>query len=60
MNKEEKKKKNLKKCRGCGLDCSIMRAIALAGIPDSQKKEKAIALFGSENPKYVPATCQKR
>lgn len=58
--KKSTKAKTNKKCRGCGLDCSIVRGIALAGIPDSQKKEKAIAMFGSEKPKYIPETCIKR
>lgn len=54
------KKKSNKNCRGCGLDCSIVRGVALAAVPDSMKKEKAIAMFGSEKPKYEIATCPKR
>jgi hypothetical protein len=57
---KEKKGKTSKKCRGCGLDCSIVRGVALTGVPDSQKKEKAIAMFGSEKSKYTPETCIKR
>lgn len=61
MVKDKKEKtKTSKKCRGCGLDCSIVRAIALVDVPDSQKREKAIAMFGSAKPKYEPATCPKR
>jgi len=53
------KSKTNKRCRGCGLDCSIVRAVALADVPDSQKKEKSIAMFGSEKPKYEPGVCPK-
>ena len=60
MAKIKEKKKSNKRCRGCGLDCSIVRAVALKDIPDSQKKEKAVIMFGSEKPKYEPATCPKR
>ena len=49
-----------KKCRGCGLDCSILRAIALDKISDSERKERAIAMFGSEKPKYTQENCPKR
>ncbi len=49
-----------KKCRGGGLDCSVVRAIALAAVPDSQKKESAIAMFGSEKPRHMPEFCPKR
>jgi len=59
MTNKSKAKSN-KRCRGCGLDCSVVRAVALADVPDSQKKEKAIAMFGSDKPKYEPATCLKR
>ena len=59
-SKKQTKAKSNKKCRGCGLDCSIVRGVALAGVPDSQKKEKAIAMFGSAKPMFTPDTCQKR
>ncbi len=59
-NKSKVKSKTSKRCKGCGLDCSIVRGVALAGVPDSQKKEKAIAMFGSAKPMFTPDTCQKR
>lgn len=59
-SKKSTKAKSSKKCRGCGLDCSIVRTIALADVPDSKKKEKAVAMFGSEKPRYTPETCSKR
>lgn len=65
MSAEKKTKKDVKtkvgkKCRDCGLDCSIVRGTALAGIPDSQKREKAIAMFGSAKPMFTPDTCRKK
>ena len=60
MAKTKVKAKSSKKCSGCGLDCTVLRAIALAAVPDSMKKEKAIVMFGSAKPKYEPATCPKR
>ena len=59
-SKKSTKAKSSKLCRGCGLDCSIVRAVALKDIPDSMKKEKAVAMFGSEKPKYESTTCPKR
>lgn len=53
-------KKIDKKCRSCSLDCSRVRLLALAKFTDSEKKERAIAIFGSEKVKYVPETCPKR
>ncbi len=55
----EKSTKPSKKCRGCGLDCSRVRAVALYDVPDSQKKEQAIKMFGSEKPACTPETCKK-
>ena len=60
MVKTKVKAKSSKKCKGCGLDCSIVRAVALKDTPDSMKKEKAVIMFGSAKPRYEPATCPKR
>lgn len=49
-----------KKCRSCSLDCTRVRTLALMKYPDSEKKIRAISVFGSENAKYTPDTCPKR
>lgn len=54
------KDKKSKKCKSCSLDCSIIRADALGTVSVSEKKERNIALFGSEKAKYTKETCPKK
>lgn len=63
IKKTSKAKDNAKlskKCKSCSLDCSRVRMLALIRFPESEKKSRAVGMFGSENPKYVPETCPKR
>lgn len=58
--KKNEAKKPDKKCRSCGIDCSRVRGIVLANVPESEKKEQTIKMFGSEKPACTPETCKKR
>lgn len=49
-----------KKCKSCGLDCIIVRGLAVAGLPDSKKPEKLKAMYGDTKPAYNPENCKKR
>lgn len=57
---EKSKMKLFKKCRSCGLDCTIVRARATEKVADSAKKKVVEVMFGEGKPKYGTDNCPKR
>lgn len=59
--KPKSKDKTARKCRACSLDCEITRSETLKGLVTYQdKKERSIAVFGSEKPMYTVDKCPKK
>lgn len=60
MSKLAKDKIN-KKCKSCSLDCVVTRAVLVANIEDSKKREDIIKkTFEAEKPKYNRENCPKK
>lgn len=57
----ENKPKTFKKCRSCGLDCTVVRARAIEKVVSEVERRKIIvSMFGDSKPKYGTDNCPKR
>lgn len=48
-----------KKCKNCGLDCSVVRALSVINLPESMKSEGLKAIYGDTKPVFNLENCKK-